>query len=106
MREQPHSDGSLHRFLRSLVSLFVILGVVVTVRFFEKREASEELRSELETLCADDGVCLELVDARFRDCFDTAFDLGGRSRASRLDPHSMAQCLNEGSGQSLFGVSE
>jgi hypothetical protein len=46
------------------------------------------------------------VETHFDSCFESAYKMGGRRRASRLDADQLAQCLNSKGGQPYFTTAE
>lgn len=94
----------MNRFLRNLVSLFVIVLSILGLRLHERSSALSETRQQLAQHCSEDRSCLEVLQTRLPDCFEEAFEPGQRRGASRLDTSRMAACLNDGAPTAFFGV--
>ena len=81
-----------------------ILGVAILfgVKFFNKSSDGKAVKAQLIALCEGDARCTQSVEAHFEACFDSAYKMGGRRRASQLEAGQLAQCLNSRAGKSYF----
>ena len=81
-----------------------VLGVAILVglKFYNKSSDGRAVKAKLVELCEGDVKCTQSVQAHFDSCFESAYKMGGRRRASHLEAEQLVECLNSRSGQPYF----
>jgi hypothetical protein len=81
-----------------------VLGVAILfgLKFFNRSSDGKAVKAQLIELCEGDVKCAQSVQAHFDACFDSAYKMGGRRRASHLEAEQLVECLNSRSGQPYF----
>ena len=83
---------------------FVIpIAIFVGLNFHNKEDTRDELRQELIQVCEADASCEQAVSRYFERCFENAYKLATRTRSAKLDMSKFVICINQRSGQDLFG---
>jgi hypothetical protein len=84
-----------------------LLGVlaILSMKFYSKASAHEDVRARLVSLCAADTECVADVRKHYDACFEAAYQAGG-GRGSRLDVDALVRCVNTRSGVPYFAVYE
>ena len=88
----------MNRVVVGLLGVALIFGL----KFFNKSSDSKAVKARLVALCESDARCVQSVDAHFESCFESAYKLGGRRKASHLETNQLVECLNSRAGQSYF----
>ena len=88
----------MNRVVAGLLGVALLFGL----KFFNKSSDSKAVKARLVELCEADKRCVQSVEAHFEACFDAAYKLGGKRKASHLEAGEMVQCLNSRSGHSYF----
>ena len=88
--------------------IVAVLGVcaVLGMKFYNRSASASDVKAQLVSVCAGDAGCVRTVETHFDSCFESAYKMGGRRRASRLDAEQLAQCLNSKGKQPYFTTAE
>jgi hypothetical protein len=92
----------MNRVAAGLLGVALLFGL----KFFNKSSDGKEVKARLVELCEGDTRCLQSVEAHFETCFDAAYKMGGRRKASHLEAGELVQCMNRESGRSWFAASK
>jgi hypothetical protein len=89
-------------------AIAAVLGVaaMLGMKFYNKASAHDGVKQQLVALCESDPGCQQAVETHFEACFDAAYKVGGRRRASRLEAGQLVGCLNSRSGQPYFSYDD
>ena len=92
--------------MRRLLGALVAVAAVLGGKYYGKSSTHDEVKARLVELCEGDEACRAAVAAHFEGCFDSAYTMGGRRTASRLDLDGLVACVNRESGERYFAVNK
>ena len=78
------------------------IAIIVGLKFYNKSSDGKAVKAQLLEVCEGDAKCVQSVQAHFDACFESAYKMGGRRRASHLEAEQLVQCLNTRAGQPYF----
>ena len=83
-----------------------IIPIVLLVGFelYQKDDTHDDVRDELVQVCEDDGVCLKALGQYYETCFQKSYHTGGRRKVATFSMGKLLVCINESSGEAIFGV--
>ena len=85
-----------------VIGALIAIGAIFGMKFYNKSNASDDIRAQLIKICKEDTACSAAVNTHFESCFGDAYTMGGRRTDAKFDYKGFTSCVNTKAGIEYF----